>query len=124
METLLQTNDLPDTDPGRLDLKALRNELRNAHLKNSLPRQRELAELSIDLCIEILTTWKDRCTCDMQYVTEQERQKSFRKRGGAKLCQSCKRVAWALRLWIDIERILIDRLKIDAGIIKLPVEDV
>ena len=86
-----------------------------------LPRQEELDELAIGFCIEILTTWKKRCTCDLQYSTDEERQKAFRKRGGAKLCQACKRVSWALRLWIEIERIVVEQMKIEAGLMKVSV---
>ena len=119
METILQSIDIIDSEPDRLGFKTLRTELREARLKNSLPRQEELAELAIGYCIEILTNWKNHCTCDMQYSTEEQRQKAFQKRGGGKLCQPCKRVSWALRLWIDIERIVIERMKIEAGLMKL-----
>ena len=79
METILQSIDLIDSEPDWHELKTLRTELREARLKNSLPRQEELAELAIGYCIEILTTWKKRCTCDMQYSTDEERQKAFQK---------------------------------------------
>ena len=120
MATILQSIDSVslECDPLRLDIKALRTELREARLKNLLPRQEELSELAIGYCIEILTNWKNHCTCDIQYAPEELRKKAFQKRGGAKLCQSCKRASWALRLWIEIERILVERMKIEAGFMK------
>lgn len=101
-------------------VKAYRNELRRARVHASLPRQDELAKIAIDTCIDILSNREARCMC----ATEEVSGKLAHKKGTRinALCQSCKRAHWALTMVIDLEKLIVDRIKIDAGLLKLSAE--
>ena len=96
-------------------VKAYRDELRRARIDASLPKQDELAYLAISTCYDILSGMKTSCRCDRNYG------KNVRSDG---LCQSCKRVHWALTMVVELEKVINERLKIDAGLLKLSAERV
>lgn len=101
-------------------VKAYRNELRRARVHASLPKQDELAELAIGTCFKILSEREEKCQCSTSPIAGHLKSAT---RVNA-LCQPCKRAHWALTMVVELERLVNDRIKIDAGLLKLSAERV
>ena len=100
-------------------LEAYRIELRQARQDSLFPAQDRLAEQIIDLTMKIVDEWEGRCVCPDRTLTREQRIKMLKDMKHTALCQACKRLRWALGLWIDIERLHTERLKLHYGIIRL-----
>lgn len=69
------------------------------------PRQRRLRKSAMQECLEAITKREENCYCPKTLVLT-----SIKKSKG--LCTACERARDALKFWLEVERLLNDRLKI------------
>lgn len=107
-------------------ITAYKAEMRKAREEAMFPRQERLAELAIDFCIDVLEKQRDFCICDSIQKLGDSTNKHHMETGNGKLarnatklCRVCQRVRMALEIWRDVEKITVERTKIDAGLLKL-----
>lgn len=111
-----------DSLTGILDpevLRAYRRELELSRQECLLPYQDQLAAKIIDMTIKILDEWEERCACPARDLPVEERIKMLKQMKHTALCQACKRLHWVLLLWVDIEKLHLERLKMHYNIIKM-----
>ena len=80
-----------------------------------LPLQQEVAKKGMRYCISVLGHWEKNCVCltpAKLAAEDQKEQKPGRAKPSARLCPACQRARNALRIWVQLERLSVERLEI------------